>query len=419
MDEAPRRPLSFAQSLIFGCGNFGGNVVYSFLNGAAGLYLNRYPEIPTWAVGLLAQERSLAGAVVQPIVGAMSDRTKTRFGRRRPYFVIGVALTAASLVYLAGFPPIIPMLLVLSINAFFLNVAMDPYTALLADLVPIDQRGRVGALLAIFNMLGQIVATVAGLLLWDRSPELVFLIVAGALVISFGITTIFIREPAAPPRPSQPMRIDIGGYLRDLASRRDLLLYIGAASLYWMGTGGVLPYLTRFGVSVLGLSEGESFQLILPALAGTIIGAVPSGYLADRHGKKPVLAVGLLAYSVIALVASQVATLPQALIAMGIIGLANGVWTTLAMPLLVDLVPQERAAEMTGLGSAVWSLVQPIGAVFAGLLIASADSYRVSFVGAAVFIFLCFVLLLFVRAPAVRRPYDATASLRRDRPSLR
>lgn len=183
-----------------------------------------------------------------------------------------------------------------------------------------------------------------------------------------------------------------------------LVLYIGAAALYWMGTGGVLPYLTRFGVSVLGLSEGESFQLLLPALAGTIIGAVPAGFIADRRGKKPVLdAVGLFAYSLIAIVASQVATLPQALLAMGVIGLANGVWTALAIPLLVDLVPQERAAEMTGIGSAVWSLAQPIGAVIAGLLIASADSYRVSFVGAAVFIFLCFVLLLFVRAPGVRR----------------
>jgi hypothetical protein len=62
------------------------------------------------------------------------------------------------------------------------------------------------------------------------------------------------------------MGIDVAGYLRDLASRTDLLLYVGAAALYWMGTGGVLPYLTRFGVSVLGLSEGESFRLILPAL---------------------------------------------------------------------------------------------------------------------------------------------------------
>ncbi len=403
MTPPPQRPLSFWQTVIFGSGNFGASAVYSFLNGAAALYLNRYPEIPAWAVGLLSQERSLAGAVVQPIVGALSDRTRTRIGRRRPYFILGVALTAASLIYLAGYPPIIPMLMVLSINAFFLNVAVDPYNALIADLVPVDQRGRLGAVLAIFNMLGQILATLAALFLWDRSPALVFFIVAAALVVSFGITTIFIQEPDSPPRPKEPVRFDAGGYLRDLAGRRDLLLYVGAASLYWLGTGGVLPFLTRFGVEELGLTEGQAFQLLLPALAGTMIGAVPAGYLADRRGKKPVLAVGLFFFSVIALIASQVTTLPQALLAMGAVGLANGVWTALAMPLLVDLVPQERAAEMTGLGSAVWSLSQPIGSVIAGLLIVSAGSYRVPFVGAAVFVFLSFALLLFVRAPFTRR----------------
>ena len=395
----PVRPLGLGQSIVFGFGNFGANVVYSFLNGAIGLYLLRYPQVPAWAVGLLAQERSLAGALVQPIVGAASDRTRTRIGRRRPYFILGVALTAASLLYLGGFPPVVPMVVVLSVNAFFLNVAVDPYLALLADLVPLEQRGRVGAVLAVFNMLGQIAATLAALFLWDRSPELVFVIVALALVVSFGITTVFIHEPEAPPRPKEPLRMDVGGYLRDLFSRRDLLVYVGAASLYWMGTGGVLPYLTRFGVSALGLTEGEAFQLLLPALVGTIAAAVPAGYIADRRGKKPVLAVGLLAYSVIAFVASQAATLPQALLAMGVIGLANGVWTALAIPLLVDLVPAERAAEMTGLGSAVWSFSQPIGALVAGLLIASADSYRIAFVGAAAFIFASFALLLLVHAP--------------------
>ncbi len=174
--------------------------------------------------------------------------------------------------------------------------------------------------------------------------------------------------------------------------------YIGAASLYWCGTGGVLPYLTRFGTHELGMSEGDAFLLLLPALGGTIVGAVPAGYIADRRGKKPVLAVGLLAYAILAFIASQVATVPQALVAMGFIGLANGVWTALAIPLLVDLVPPERAAEMTGLGSAVWSLAQPIGAVIAGILIGSGD-YRISFVGAAVFILASFLMVLTVRAP--------------------
>jgi len=408
MSQVPLRPLSFAQSVIYGCGNFGANVVYSFLNSATGLYLERYPQVPTWAVGLLSQERSFAGAFVQPIVGAMSDRTRTRIGRRRPYFIVGVGLTAASILYLAGFPPLIPMLMVLAVNAFFLNVAVDPYLALMADIVPERQRGRIGTVLAIFNMLGQILATLLGVFLWDRSPELVFALVAGALVVSWTITTVGIKEPEAPPRPTEPIRIDVGRYVSGLLAERELVKYVLAAALFWLGTGGVLPYLTRFGVHVLGASEGQSFQLFLPALVGTIVGAIPAGYAADRIGKLPVLATGVLFFGLIALVASQVQTFEQALIAMGVIGLANGVWTALAVPLLIDLVPPARAAEITGLGSGAWSLAQPIGAVIAGVLIVGFDSYRASFVGAALLVLLSFALLLTVRpSRATPRPAEA------------
>ncbi|TMG38179.1 MAG: MFS transporter [Chloroflexi bacterium] len=348
----PTKPLSFWESAIYGFGNLGASAVYGFLNSAAGLYLERYPAVPTWAVGLLSQERSLAGAFAQPIVGSISDRTRTRIGRRRPFFIVGVSLTAASLLFLAGFPPLVPMVLVLSVNAFFLNVAVDPYLALMADLVPPGQRGRVGTVLAIFNMLGQIGATLLGLFLWDRSPELVFVLVAVILVAAFAVTTIGVREPPHPPAPTERVKVDLVAYVR-----------------------GVL------------------------ALVGTIVGAVPAGYTADRIGKKPVIAAGLLLFSILALIGSQVQTVPQALVAMGVIGLANGIWTALNVPLLVDLVPPERAAEMTGLGSGTWSLAQPIGAVIAGILIGSFDSYRASFVGAAVLVFVSFLLLLTVRAP--------------------
>ena len=403
MSASPTRPLSFRESAIYGTGALGANAVYSFLNLAAGLYLERYPAVPTWAVGLLSQERSLAGAFVQPIVGAVSDRTRTRIGRRKPFFIAGVALTSASLLYLAGFPPLVPMLAVLSVNAFFLNVAVDPYTALMADIVPPGQRGRVGTVLAVFNMLGQIGATLLGLFLWNRSPELVFVCVTAILVVAFTVTTIGVHEPAAPPAPTEPVRFDVAGYVRGLLAHRELTKYVLAAAVFWLGTGGVLPYLTRFGVHELGTSEGDAFQLFLPALVGTIIAAIPAGYVADRIGKKPVLAVGLLAFSLIALAGSQARDVPQALVAMGFIGLANGVWTALNIPLLVDLVPPERAAEMTGLGSGVWSLAQPIGAVIAGVLIGGFDSYRASFIGAAALVFVSFLLLLAVRAPSVAR----------------
>ena len=404
MATTPLRPLTLRESAVFSCGAFGANVVYGFLNLAAGLYLGRYPQVPTWAVGLLAQERSLAGAIVQPIVGAWSDRTRTRIGRRKPFIIGGVALTAASLLFLAGYPPIVPMLIVLSINSFFLNVAVDPYTALMADLVPVEQRARVGAIQAIFNMLGQVVATLAMLFFWDRSPELAFVIVAVVLVISFAITTVFVHEPPQPALPlvkAERARMDVAGYVRGLLLHREFVKYVFAAALFWLGTGGVVPYLTRFGVHVLGLTEGESSQLILPALGGTIVGAIAAGYLASRRGKKPVIAGGVLAFGLIAILGSQVETVTQALIVMAFVGIANGFWTALAIPLLVDLVPSDRAAEMVGFGSAVWSLAQPIGAVVAGLLIDSLGTYRVSFIGAGVFVLLSFVTLLSVHPERV------------------
>ena len=401
--SGPTRPLSFRESVVYGFGNLGANAVYNFLNGAAGLYLNRYPEVPVWLVGLLSQERSLAGSVAQPIVGAMSDRTRTRIGRRKPFFIAGVALTAASLLFLSGFPPLVPMLIVLSINAFFLNVAVDPYTALMADLVPPSQRGRVGTILAVFNMLGQIAATLIALFLWGESPQLVFVLVAAILVISFTITTIGVREPVAPPAPTERLRIDVGSYVRGLLAQHELTKYVLAAAVFWLGTGGVIPYLTRFAVNELGTTEGDSFQLFLPALLGTIVGAIPAGYLADRIGKKPVLAGGMLGFAAVALIGSQVQTVTAALVVMAFIGLANGVWTALNVPLLVDLVIPERAAEMTGLGSGVWSLSQPIGAVIAGVLIGGFGSYRASFIGAGVLVFVAFLLVLTVRAPHVSR----------------
>jgi len=410
--RVPTAPLSVWQSLGYGFGNLGAQSVYAFLNQAVGLYLNRYPEVPTWAVGVLAQERSLAGAVVQPVVGAMSDRTRTRIGRRRPYFIAGAGLTAAALLYLGSFPPLVPMLLVLSVNAFFLNVAVDPYTALMADIVPPGQRGRIGTVLAIFNMVGQIAVTLFGIFLWDRSPELVFALVATVLVVGFGITTVAVREPEQPPRPArQPLRLNVGGYVGDLLEHRELVKYVVAALFFWLGTGGVLPYLTRFGVQVLGTSEGDAFQLFLPAMAGTIVGAIPAGFAADRLGKRPVLAAGVLAFGLVALVASQVQNVPQALAAMAIVGLANGVWTALNVPLLMDLVPADRAGEVSGLASAVWSFAQPIGALVAGLLIDVTGTYRSSFIGAALLVLVSFALLLLVRPPhdrpEVRAPLSA------------
>ncbi|NQW37314.1 MAG: MFS transporter [Flavobacteriales bacterium] len=89
----------------------------------------------------------LTGLIVQPIIGYYSDRTWTRLGRRRPYFLTGALLASMGLILMPNadmFTAFMPALwvgagMLMIMDASF-NVAMEPFRALVADLLPSDQR---------------------------------------------------------------------------------------------------------------------------------------------------------------------------------------------------------------------------------------------------------------------------------------
>jgi maltose/moltooligosaccharide transporter len=89
----------------------------------------------------------LTGMIIQPIIGHYSDRTWTRLGRRRPFFLTGAILAAGALVFMPNANILINLLPPLYVGAGILmvmdasfNVAMEPFRALVADLLPSDQR---------------------------------------------------------------------------------------------------------------------------------------------------------------------------------------------------------------------------------------------------------------------------------------
>ncbi len=89
----------------------------------------------------------LTGLIVQPIIGHYSDRTWTKLGRRRPYFLVGALLASIGLVLMPNsdmFTAFMPALwvgagMLMIMDASF-NIAMEPFRALVADIVPSDQR---------------------------------------------------------------------------------------------------------------------------------------------------------------------------------------------------------------------------------------------------------------------------------------
>ncbi len=396
----PRLP--FPTVLLFSVASLGANLVFAFFNFAMPQYLDSYHLRPT-LIGLLANERSFVGGFIQPFIGRLSDRTRTPLGRRRPFFLVGVPLAAASLLVLALHPPFVVMILIVPVAAFFLFIAFDPYLAMMADITPPAKRGRVGAALAVAGMLGAILFNLAAGFLWAAHERTVFGLTAAGLVVSFGVTFVAVREPppvaVAPRIARNPLR-----YLRELREHRALARYIGALSIFYLGAGGATPFVTLFAIKALGVSSGTAFFLLIILVLCTALGAVPAGLLADRVGKEPVLVGGMALFAVGTLLASQAPSLGWVIPLMVLVGLGNACPTALAIPLLSDLSPAARMGEFIGLGSFVWSVVQPAGSFCAGLLVTSAlpFTYRHTFIWAGVLIAAAAVAMLTVR-PASRQ----------------
>ncbi len=198
-------PFDSGLAARYSVANFGSSVVYALLNQAMPLYLKLY-GFPPWLISILANERAFVGALIQPIVGRISDRTRTPLGRRRPFFLIGVPLMSISLFLLASHPSIWLLLGLMTIGSFFLAVAQDPYIALLADLFPERHRGKVGGLLGLTTALGNIAFALLAFSLWEHNETLVFALVITALLVTYGFTFFTVREPHLPPHSTEQNR---------------------------------------------------------------------------------------------------------------------------------------------------------------------------------------------------------------------
>jgi maltose/moltooligosaccharide transporter len=141
-----RPRLSKLQIFNMSMGFFGIQFGFALQNGNASRILQTFgADVEHLSLFWLAAP--LTGMIVQPIIGHYSDRTWNRFGRRRPYFMVGAILTAIALILmpnsavLSGFmPPIIIGAGMLMIMDASINVAMEPFRALVADKLPDSQR---------------------------------------------------------------------------------------------------------------------------------------------------------------------------------------------------------------------------------------------------------------------------------------
>ncbi|HEX7587370.1 MAG TPA: MFS transporter [Anaerolineae bacterium] len=160
-------------------------------------------------LGLILAVGALVSMFVAPFIGAYSDRIRTRWGRRVPFIVIGVGMNILGLIALAYIPRVgdystlLPFVLAFMWVEFWNNVASAPYSALIPDMVPAEQRGSASGWLGLMTMLGNFFGGLFGLLMgFIGGITGIYWLIIVAMIVGAAGTVIFVRElPAPEPKP--------------------------------------------------------------------------------------------------------------------------------------------------------------------------------------------------------------------------
>ena len=402
-------PMSVGRTLVYSAGSVGAGAFYAFNNFVLPFLLKNLGASDL-VIGLLSSTRSLEGAVIQPLVGTLSDRVWTRLGRRRPFILVGVPLSAVFLVMAAASGSLLQLGIAIVLFSLFFNAALDPYTALLPDITPAHQRGLVSGISTGVQLASQVaflvlISQVSG----EGVPGWTYLVVAAAMLLGFGITVFGISERRDVAERTE--HVGLRAYLRALAEHTQAMRYLATIFVYQFGFSAVLPYLGLFIQQDIGQTEQTAFMLQAATLLLTALAAVAFGRLADRTGTKLVLLVGWGLLAIAAIGGTLITTLPETVAVVIVAGIGNGAATAVKWPLLTTLIPAHRSGVFAGLMASADSIAIPLSVVVAAELFLPRIGYRGIFALLAINMLVALVLLaLFVKVPRLRRAAGAASA---------
>lgn len=371
--EGSRARLPLSQLVTLSIYWFGIQTIWGGLN--ITIIPGRLDDLSRDTQGTLLAIIMLAGAIapiiIQPTVGVISDYTVTRWGRRKPYIVVGALL---DVVFLAGiafnndFVAMVAFYFLLQVSS---NFAQGPFQGYVPDLVPAKQVGTASGLMGLMLTLGTIagvgIATLGGLL---DSVALATLALGVVEVATMVVLIATVDEGRAAPRRTRPWReIALSAWGRDILQQRSVLWLLLVRLLFLGAYNATLIAIGYFRRSH-GLSDDDADATVFVATAivgvSTAIAAVPGGRLSDRFGRRPVIwAAALVAGA--GLLGVAVAPTPElAILSWVPFGIGMGIFLSADWALMADVIPKHTAGRYMGILNAGTAMAGPVFIVVAG-----------------------------------------------------
>ncbi|WP_406332823.1 MFS transporter [Streptomyces sp. NBC_00203] len=359
------------------------------------------------ALGQVLSVGALLAMLGNPVFGALSDRTTSRFGRRRPWLIGGMAVGVAGLmvVALGGNVPV--LMLGWALAQLGINATLAALTSCVPDLIPPQQQARVSGVIGVTTSLSMIGGSVLAQV-FSGSMALAFLVPG---VIGLGaVALLAVTMPDRPARTDAFQPYSVKEFARSfwVNPRRhpDFAWNFAGRFLVFTGAACVTSYQVYFLMDRLGYDDDQVTQKVLVGtlvmVVTTVVGSLLGGQLSDRSGRRKPYVLGsslIMALSLAMIASAQGFGMYVA--ALAVFGAGQGLYLSVDMALAAAVLPnpEESAKDMgvLNIGNALpQSLVPMVAPAF--LAIGGGGNYGALFLFGAVAAVLGALAVQFVRS---------------------
>jgi MFS family permease len=347
----------------------------------------------SWALGLGA----LVSLLVNPVAGLLSDRTTSRFGRRRPWIVAGLVVGTVGL-YLIATGGATLIVVGWCVTQLGFNFVIPTMLAVLPDQVPEHQHGRVSGILNAGFPLG----VVAGVFIAQAvAPSMLAMFMLPAAIAAALVVLFVVTLDDRPLSRSDVPPLDWRGFLRSFwispKAAPDFCWAWLSRFLLFMGLATLLTYQVFYLLDKVGIAPaavpGTMLKSTLISTVTTVIGSVLGGWLSDRLARRKIFVLVSAAIYGLGLAVIGIASdLDAFLWGIAVCGLGQGVYLAVDLALVAEVLPDKQGGAAKGIGiislanNIPQSLAPAIAPLFLAIGVAGAGrNYTALFGTAAVF----------------------------------
>jgi len=340
-------------------------------------------------MGLLEAIGGLIPILVVPTAGAISDYTRSRFGKRKGYILGGsffdlLFLGGLALLALAeptewdgqalGTPTLMALyaLLFLALQ-FSSNVAQGPYQGFVPDLVAEPQVGLASGAVGMMRMGGNIVGALIMMIGAQYNAWGLALLLIGIIEFSLAALTFIFVGNGPPPKPREGRSwraIVREAWGLDVLRERSFIRMSAVRLLFLMGTGIFINTSAWYLRDSMGQTDSDRTFWGIAALGAlgiaNLLAAIPAARISDRVGRKPVIWAACLISGIGLAVIAAAPGPPVAVAGLFVMGLGMGSYLAVDWALMTDTIPLITSGRYMGLANIANSLAGPIGLLIAG-----------------------------------------------------